>query len=132
MSQIEDPTSRHNSYARSTARGPGDKAPSTLSGLWAAMRFLLPVSRIEDGDAAAFGGAPSWFLVLGILTGLAWAGLFKATWRLFGEIGSIRVVPPLAVVLMECLITGPFLALGLARTIHLLTSARPRQAALEL
>jgi cobalamin synthase len=96
------------------------------------MRFLLPVGRVEDGDAAAFGGAPNWFLVLGILTGLAWAGLFKATWRLFGEIGSIRVVPPLAVVLMECLITGPFLALGLARTIHLLTSTRPRQAALEL
>ena len=104
----------------------------TFAGLWAAVRFVLPIGRSDDRDASGFAAAPFWFIVLGILTGLAWAGLFKATWRLYGEIASIRVIPPLAVVSMECLVTGPFLALGLARTIHLLTSARPRAAALDL
>ncbi|HUN80430.1 MAG TPA: adenosylcobinamide-GDP ribazoletransferase [Phycisphaerae bacterium] len=120
-----------------TARRPAQAASTEgqfglRAGAGAAARFLLAFGRADDRSTRGCSAAPPWFIIFGILTGLAWAGLFKGTWRLFGEIGSIRVIPPLAVVLLECLLTGPYLALGLARTIHLLTSSRPRSPALDL
>lgn len=66
-------------------------------------------------------------IALGI--GLLWAGIFRLSWRVYGEAGNVRVIPALVIVLVECLVTGPFLALGLARTAHLLTGAKPLVAA---
>lgn len=62
---------------------------------------------------------------MGFLVGLAWVGVFRVTWRIYGEVGGVRVIPALAIVLVECLVTGPFLSLGLARAAHLLTGAKP-------
>ncbi len=62
---------------------------------------------------------------IGLLIGLIWAGTFRLAWWLYGETTGLRLIPSLSVVLIECLITGPFLALGLARTIHVLATDRP-------
>jgi len=98
-------------------------------GLAAAIRFLLPVGRGPSGvDAEAIGRAAVWIVPIGLAIGLLWVGAFRMTWRLYGETANMRVVPALTVVLMECLLTGPFLVLGLARTLHLLTGDRPLKA----
>ena len=62
---------------------------------------------------------------MGLLIGLCWAGSFRMTWRLYGETGTLRVVPALTIVFLECLLTGPFLVLGLARTAHVLAGTQP-------
>jgi len=113
----------------STATGAARPRPvgvRRISGLSAALRFLLPFGKRDDNaDAESYTHAAPWIVPIGVLIGLAWAGTFKATWRYRDEITAIRAMPALAVVLLECLLTGSFLALGLARTIHLLTSAKP-------
>jgi len=102
-------------------------------GLAAAVRFLLPVGGPRVGADGETGGAAvvaavRWIVPLGLLIGLGWVGMFRLTWRLFGETANIRVMPALAITLLECLLTGPYLAMGLARTVHLLTGQQPRQA----
>lgn len=105
---------------------PDRTRPTLTEGLRAALFFLFPINTRGKVHASfAFESAYVWFVPLGLLIGLVWAGLFKSTWRLYGEVASLRVIPPLAIVLVESLITGPFLMLGLARTVNLLTSARP-------
>ena len=104
-----------------------------LRGLWAAVRFLLPVEgpravRGTEGRAAAMGAAIPWLVPIGLLVGIAWTGMFRLTWRLFGETAYLRVIPALAITLMECLLTGPYLVMGLARTVHLLAGQQPRHA----
>lgn len=105
---------------------PKQARTTRFTGLLAALRFLLPIGRRDDNaNAESYAGAVPWIVPIGLVIGLAWAGTFKGTWRIYGEIANMRVVPPLAVVLLDCLVMGPFLALGLARTINLLTSVRP-------
>lgn len=97
-------------------------------GLSAALRFLLPPGYEPIAyEPATMRRASHWFVPLGFVIGLIWIGVFRSTWRLYGEVGSIRPVPALAVVLVECLLTGPFLIMGLARTIHLLAGDKPRR-----
>ncbi len=100
---------------------------SRLEGLRAALHLLLPLrAKRPVPSAAAFSRAIPWMVPVGMAIGLAWVGVFRVTWRIYGEIGSVRVVPALAVVLLECMVTGPLLVLGLARTIQ--TVAAPRVA----
>lgn len=72
-----------------------------------------------------------WIVPLGLIVGLIWVGCFRMTWWLYGETAGIRFIPGLTIVLVECLLTGPFLVLGLARTVHLLTGTHPRQSELD-
>ncbi len=118
-----------NSKDRSAAEPPG---PSADRGVWTAARFLFPLST-SRGDARSTDWANSvrWIVPFGVVVAILWAGVFRGSWRLFGETGNLRVVPALAVVLLECLLTGPFLAMGLARTAHLLAGERPRSDSLE-
>jgi hypothetical protein len=96
------------------------------NGLMEALILLFPIGRAERRiNPLAWGRAASWVVPLGVFIGLAWVGVFRISWRVYGEAGNIRVIPALAMVLVECLLTGPFLALGLARTAHLLTGATP-------
>jgi len=99
---------------------------SRTCGLVEAIAFLFPIGdRSDSTRAGAFSLAIPWIVPLGFVIGLVWTGLFKAAWRIYGETAGMRVIPALTIVLMECLLTGPFLALGLARTIDLLAGTRP-------
>jgi len=93
------------------------------------VRFLFPIESPETrlGRPATERLVP-YVVPVGLLVGLLWVAVFRLSWWLYGETGSIRVIPSLMVVLVECLLTGPFLALGLARTVHVLTSDRPELA----
>ncbi|HVP13073.1 MAG TPA: hypothetical protein VMV94_18000 [Phycisphaerae bacterium] len=99
---------------------------SLLESLAAALRFLLPLGRRRaPAQPATLSRATSWIVPLGLLIGLLWAGTFRVTWKLYGEIATVRVVPALMIVLIESLFTGLYLVLGLARTVHLLAGDRP-------
>lgn len=58
----------------------------------------------------------TWFVPFGLIIGLLWVGCFRGAWRIFGETASMRLIPSLSVVLLECLFTGALLVIGLART----------------
>ncbi len=104
-----------------------DSRPSDTRGsLTAALRLLLPLGPAPTTSAGkATPNMVPWIVPTGFLIGLAWAGSFRLAWRLFGETVGLRVVPSLVVVLIECLFTGAFLAVGLARTSHVLTGQQP-------
>jgi hypothetical protein len=101
-------------------------------GLPEALRLLFPFSQGQPAvRTLAWSRAASWIVPLGLIIGLVWAGVFRLTWRVYGEAGNVRVIPALSIVLIECLLTGPFLALGLARTAHLLSGAKPLAAVVD-
>jgi len=54
-----------------------------------------------------------------MIVGLCWVGVFRVTWRLFGdpENTRVRLIPTLAVVALECAVLGRGLVLGLARSL---------------
>lgn len=111
---------------RHSARGGVPTERKVWRGLGAALRFLLPFGdRPKRMEASTLEPAVGWIVPVGLAVGLLWVGTFRVAWRIFGETGSLRVMPALAVVLLECTLTGPFLVLGLARTIHVLGGARP-------
>jgi hypothetical protein len=106
--------------------GDGGRPGSRFGGLAAALRFLLPLGRLRNPPSAAtFSHATSWIVPIGLLIGLLWVGTFRATWKIYGEIATVRMVPALMIVLFESLFTGLYLVLGLARTVHLLAGQRP-------
>jgi hypothetical protein len=99
-------------------------------GLGAALKFALPLGRQRTGeDPASAAATAHWIVPIGLVIGLLWVGVFRATWRVYGEIATVRVVPALMIVLMESLFTGYYLVMGLARTVHTLASDRPLRSA---
>jgi hypothetical protein len=89
------------------------------------LRFLLPLGRPETAETlSASRNMVPWVVPIGLLVGLAWVGAFRVTWRLYGEIAAVRVIPALTIVLMECLFTGHYLLLGLTRTVDTLSQGR--------
>ncbi len=93
-----------------------------FGGLGAALKFTLPLGRRREGGdpKAAF-----WIIPIGLVIGLIWVGVFRATWRIYGEIATVRVIPALMIVLVECLFTGHYLFVGLARAVNTLASEQP-------
>jgi hypothetical protein len=53
---------------------------------------------------------------LGLLLGLVWTVIFAGAWRMFGEYGSLRLVPVLAIVVADCLLSGRLLMAGVRAT----------------
>lgn len=107
--------------------GPSESSAATAwQGLIAALRLVFPVGRNgRDLPTNAHGICIHWIVPLGLIVGLAWAGLFRVSWRIFGETGSLRPIPALAIVLLDCCFTGTFLVLGFARTVDTLTGSTP-------
>ncbi|MFH1420269.1 MAG: adenosylcobinamide-GDP ribazoletransferase [Planctomycetota bacterium] len=100
---------------------------STWAGLSQALRFLLP-SRAGQAPCspAACSQAVRWIVPLGLGVGLVWAASFRLSWRVYGEIAGLRVMPALTIVLVECLLTGLLLVLCSARTVDRMRAADNR------
>ncbi len=107
------------------SRSAGTAPRPFVHGLWAAIRFLFSPNAgpHQIGESDRFHHAASWFVPIGLMIGLLWAGGFRLAWRLYGETAGLRILPALTVVLIECLLTGGLLCLGLARTAHALGGA---------
>ena len=88
-----------------------------LRALWAAWTCVGPVRAGSVGQAVPVGDV-LWALPwLGVLLGIAWTILFAGTWRVFGEsLTGLRLVPALAVLLGDLVLTGRFLMAGVRAT----------------
>lgn len=103
----------------STAAPTHARRPGRLDGVRDLLEFTLPSipprkrSGRPDGD-----GIARWIIPWGLLVGLAWMTVFRVAWRIFGdpEFTRVRALPALAVVLLECALTGYLLIVGLSRT----------------
>ncbi|MCB9852708.1 MAG: hypothetical protein H6819_06405 [Phycisphaerales bacterium] len=72
----------------------------------AALRFQF-VRRIDPGPPDFAKPRRVWPIVpLGLLIGLLWVGVFRATWRVFGEVGDLRLLPSVAVVVLVATFSG--------------------------
>lgn len=90
------------------------------------MRYLMPLGSIGSSlPPSSYAAASAWIVPIGLMIGLAWAGLFRITWRVYGETAGLRLVPSLSIVLLECVFTGVFLIFGVVRTFHVLVGRRP-------
>jgi hypothetical protein len=116
-----------NGSASVPPRGP--RSTSWLRGAREALSLLVPIAPPATASTAPLSARDAdpipWIVPLGVVTGILWAASFRFSWRLYGETANLRIIPALTLVLMETLLTGPFLALGLARTVHLLTGRTP-------
>ncbi len=98
-------------------------AKVTLGGFSQALRFLLPSRSAQDSfSSVACSQAVRWIVPLGLGIGLIWAASFRLSWRVYGEIAGLRVMPAMTIVLVECLVTGLLLVLGSARTVERMRS----------
>ena len=99
--------------------------PTSTSSLKLALRFLVPIGEPPAADPAAWRRAAFWFVPIGLAIGLLWVGVFRATWRLYGEeVTSLRLVPAAAVLTIDVLFTGYCLFGGLITTVNALTGRR--------
>ena len=81
--------------------------------LWVAWASVGPVTAGRVVPASDILWALPW---LGLLLGFAWTVIFAGAWRMFGEYGSLRLVPVLAIVVGDCLLSGRFLMAGVRAT----------------
>ncbi|MCP4246893.1 MAG: hypothetical protein GY778_07575 [bacterium] len=58
-----------------------------------------------------------WLVPGGLVIGMLYVGLFRASWRVFGEVGGVRLMPALAVWLADGMVFGLVMFLGAARTV---------------
>ncbi len=94
--------------------------------LFDAGRLLLTFDVQPRGlDLARAGAVIGWVVPISLLVGLAWAGTFRATWRLYGEVEGIPILPALCVILLEAFVTGRYLPLALARVVDIIDAGVP-------
>jgi cobalamin synthase len=90
-----------------------------------AARYLLTFDPTRAmGDARRARAAAAWIVPISLFIGLAWAGTFRATWRLYGEVVGIPIIPALCVILVEAFLTGRYLPLALARVVDIIDAGR--------
>ena len=97
------------------SNGAPDKAPR-LAALRAAGGLLL-LGRFDDASPSVWRAATWWFPLVGLAAGLCWMGIFRATWRICGEVGGVRLLPGLAVLLLECGVLGAAMLGAWVRTV---------------
>jgi hypothetical protein len=57
-----------------------------------------------------------WLVPGGLLIGLIYVGLYRGCWRVFGEVAGVRLIPAVAVWMLDAALLGCPMFLGAART----------------
>jgi cobalamin synthase len=102
-----------------------------MDGLRTSLAIVLPFPDPgEDSPSAARG--TRWLVPAGLVIGLVYAALYRAAWRFFGETEGIRLLPALAVWLLDVSLCGSVLILGAARVAQRVSTraAPPEPAAI--
>ncbi|MHC4063380.1 MAG: adenosylcobinamide-GDP ribazoletransferase [Planctomycetota bacterium] len=86
-----------------------------MAALGAALRLLVP--GLGRPSLKCSAGAVHWLVPGGLLIGLLYVGLFRASWRIFGEVSGVRLMPALAVWLVDVVLFGQLMLRGAAGTI---------------
>ena len=66
-----------------------------------------------------------WFVLLGLLIGLAYTGVYRVVWRQFGEVRSLPLMPAVAVWLLDVGLLASLFYFGAARTIARIIDPAP-------
>jgi hypothetical protein len=94
----------------------GDAPRATLRSTPAfrtALRLLLPGVFGPNGSGSA--AAVHWLVPAGLVIGLLYAGAYRGCWRVFGEVSGVRLIPALAVWLLDAALFGLPMFLGASR-----------------
>lgn len=86
----------------------------SLGPLASAWRLLVPRGVAPGAELSP--AAVHWLVPGGLAIGLVYAGLYRASWRVFGEVADVRLVPAMAVWLVDVSLLGLAAVLGMART----------------
>lgn len=78
--------------------------PGWSAALSAVIGLLFPTHAAHDARGAS--RAWVWFIPAGVLAGTAWLLTFRVAWRIFGEMGDVRLMPALAVLVVDLLFVG--------------------------
>ena len=90
-----------------------------------AMLFGTP----RPGAAITAAPRSAWPIVpLGLVVGLLWVATFRGTWRLFGDLAGLRLLPSLAVVVLDAFITSRCLLVATARLASGAETGLPRES----
>jgi len=111
MAELE-PTSPQSGRRGRPDERPKLGKPGRRNGWSAAIRYLLPVGpgRSHSASDDDLRRSVAWFVPIGLLIGLAWMVVFRVSWRVFGqEAATLRALPAVAVMVLECLLTGRYL-----------------------
>ena len=91
-----------------------------------AARFFSPAEHPATQDPRVWRLAVHWLVPMGLICGLLWTSWFSFIWWKFGEIERLRVLPSLAVVLLDVALIGYPMFKGAILTIqHLIESPSP-------
>jgi hypothetical protein len=71
------------------------------------------------------GSVLAWFVPLGLTIGVLYAALFRAAWRLFGEVDGVRLLPAATIWLLGLLVFDQRGPLGLMCVVDGSTGGRP-------
>ena len=103
--------------------------PPLFVRLWldiaASLRFLFFTTPIPENDRPPPLRSPWPIVPVGIIVGLIWVGTFRATWRVFGEIGSLRLIPSLSITVLLALFTGRLMLRSAMRLVDDLRGRSP-------
>jgi cobalamin synthase len=91
---------------------PSRPAPRPAPAL--AGRFLFLPAVPGDEDEPRWARAARWLPVWGLAIGIAYAVIFRLTWRVFGEYQRIRWVPVMAVLAVDLMVCGYRMLAGAA------------------
>jgi len=116
-----DPTETTSAEER-TDHQESTKRGGRSSALGSALGLLLPGFGRPSGPGSA--AAVHWLVPGSLLIGLIYVGLYRASWRIFGEVGQVRLMPALAVWLADVSFLGLLMVLGAARTVDRWGGAR--------
>jgi len=86
-----------------------------VAGLRTALSLVLPFAGAQEYDPLAPASGRRWLVPIGLAIGLVYAALYRAAWRFFGESEGIRLMPAVAVWLLDVALCGSVLMFGAAR-----------------
>lgn len=93
--------------------------PRRLSavGLRVALGLVCPIRDPRWPTAAAATRASYWLVPIGLLAGLAYVAVYRGAWRFFGEVHGIRLMPAVAVWLLDVTLLGSVMLAGASRIV---------------
>ena len=121
---MSEPPQQIGNETASTGRSEPDRDQVPSSAIWTALGVLLPLGGRVRG--AASSGAVHWLIPGGLAIGLIYVGLYRASWRVFGEVAGVRLMPAVIVWLADVGLFGLLMIAGFARTAERWPTPQPR------
>ncbi|UCG17591.1 MAG: hypothetical protein JSV19_06075 [Phycisphaerales bacterium] len=101
------------------------------AGFWSSLRatagLVFPLGEAGRGAGVAGACRTHWIVPMGLVVGIGYACLYRGAWRFFGEVQGIRLMPAVAVWLLDVGLCGSVLLVGSARVADQIFGGRSRR-----